>query len=199
MARRIVTIVEGHGEVEAVPLLIRRLSAKGAGSVVPEMPKPIRVGRQKLMKGGEVERAVELAARQTGDGGGILILLDADDNCAKDMAEQILARATAARSDREIRVVLATREFESWFLAAAESLAGYRGLAETLRAPDDCESVRDAKGWLTRKMPSGRSYRPTLDQAALAAVFDVDAAREGAPSFDKLWRDVVSLLTPPDE
>ncbi len=43
-------------------------------------------------------------------------------------------------------------------------------------------------------MPPGRSYRPTLDQAALTSVFDLDAARN-APSFDKLWRDVSELLT----
>ena len=42
-------------------------------------------------------------------------------------------------------------------------------------------------------MPRDQPYRETLDQAALSAVFDLDAARS-APSFDKLWRDVASLL-----
>ena len=42
-------------------------------------------------------------------------------------------------------------------------------------------------------MPPGRSYRETLHQPALTAIFDLDAAR-CAPSFDKLWRDVSELL-----
>ena len=42
-------------------------------------------------------------------------------------------------------------------------------------------------------MPHGQRYRPTLHQAALTTIFDLDAART-APSFDKLWRDVIDLL-----
>jgi hypothetical protein len=191
---RIAAIVEGHGEVGAVPLLIRRIAAELAPGGSPDVSHPIRVGRHKLLKEGELERSVELAARQAGDGGGVLILLDADEDCPSRLAEQILRRARAARSDREIRVVLAKHEFEGWFLAAAESLGGQRGLAEGLRAPPDPEAVRDAKGWLTGNMPMGRSYRETLDQPALAARFDLQVARDRAPSFDKLWRDVASLL-----
>ena len=44
-------------------------------------------------------------------------------------------------------------------------------------------------------MPPDRKYRPTLHQAALTKLFDLDAAR-AAPSFDKLWRDVTALLQP---
>ena len=191
---RIVAIVEGHGEVESVPLLVRRLAAEIAAERLPEVPKPIRVGRMKLLKQGELERSVELAARQTGDGGGVLILLDADDDCPKDLAENLLSRARAARGDRQIRVVLAKREFEAWFLAAAESIAGERDLPIALQPPAEPEGIRDAKGWLTREMPRGRSYRPTRDQAGLTARLDLASARDRSPSFDKLWRDVESLL-----
>jgi len=193
---RIVAIVEGHGEVEAVPLLVRRIAAEISADRVAELPQPIRVQRQKLLKEGELERAVELAARKAGAGGGILILLDADDDCPEQLAARILRRATTARADRAIRVVLAKMEFEAWFLAAAESIAGHRDLADGLQAPADCEAVRDAKGWLTKHMPPGRSYRETLDQVKLTAQFDLRVARERAPSFDKLWRDVDSLWMP---
>ncbi len=43
-------------------------------------------------------------------------------------------------------------------------------------------------------MPAGRTYRETLDQPAMTSLFDLDEARS-APSFDKLWRDVESLLS----
>jgi hypothetical protein len=93
-------------------------------------------------------------------------------------------------------VVLAKVEFESWFIAAAESIGGHREIAADIVAPDDPESIRDAKGWLSERMVAGRTYRPTLDQPALCAVFDIRAARARSRSFDKLWRDVESLLRP---
>jgi len=92
-------------------------------------------------------------------------------------------------------VVIAKCEFEAWFLAAAESLRGRRGLPPNLQPPPDPESVRDAKRWLGERMAGGRVYQPPQDQAALTSVFDVDAARRGAGSFDKCYREVVRLLT----
>jgi hypothetical protein len=66
-------------------------------------------------------------------------------------------------------------------------------LAADLASPADAEAVRDPKAWLRDRMPSATSYKETLDQPALTAVLDLAAARR-APSFDKLWRDVESLL-----
>lgn len=92
-----------------------------------------------------------------------------------------------------IRVVLAKVEYEAWFLAAAESIAGRRGISQEAKAPSEPESISDPKRWLCDRTPQGRSYRETLDHPALTAVFDLEAART-APSFDRMWCDVVSLL-----
>lgn len=190
---RIVAIVEGHGDQAAVPILLRRAAQLVAPGVVPDVPRPIRVPRNRLLRPHELERAVELAARQAGPEGRILVLLDADDDCPAEVGEEILRRAIAARSDRTIRVVLAKMEYEAWFLAAAESIAGKRGIEAGIAAPDDPESISDAKGWISARMTRGQSYRETLDQPALTAVFDLPTARR-APSFDKMWRDVGELL-----
>ena len=190
---RIASIVEGHGEVEAVPILIRRLAQSIAPGLAVDAPRPIRVKRNKILRPGELERHVRFAVNQTEAGGGILILLDADDDCPKDIASEMLSRAAAARQDRNIKVVLAKREYETWFLAAADSIAGKRSIAAATSAPREPESIRGAKEWLSAKMPSGLAYRPTRDQAALTALFDLNAARS-APSFEKLRRDIRSLL-----
>ncbi len=158
-----------------------------------DAPRPIRVARNRILRHGEVERAVELAARKAGPDGGILILMDANGDCPAEVAGRVLERALETRRDRSIRVVLAKMEYEAWFLAAAASLAGKQGMDMSVTGPPDPESIRDAKGWLTSKMPRGQSYRETLHQAALTTAFDLDAAR-ASPSFDKLWRDVCSLL-----
>ena len=191
---RIAAIVEGDGEVEAVPILIRRIAAVETPGVFPEVPKPNKVQRGRILKQGGIEPYVELAARQGGPDGRILILLDADDDCPRDLAPEILQRATEVRDDRRIQVVLAQREYEAWFLAAADSLAGHRGLRDDITAPGDPESVRDAKGWLTGQMPRGRSYRATLDQPAMTEGFDMERARRSSSSFRKMWRAVTGLL-----
>lgn len=185
-------VVEGHGEVEAAPLLVRRVAAWAGFEGELVIPPPLRVHRGSVVKEGELERAVELTARKVGEGGGILVLLDADDDLACQLGPELSRRAIKARSDRRIGVVFAVREYEGWFLAAAESLRGHRGLAADLGAPDDAEAIRGAKGWLDARMANG--YSETIDQAKLTAKFDLDRARSAAPSFDKLVREVCKLL-----
>ena len=90
-------------------------------------------------------------------------------------------------------MVLAVREYEAWFLTAAASLRGKRGLAQDLAPPPSPEAIRDAKAWLDQRMPRG--YRPTVDQPALTDLFDLEAALR-SPSFDKLVRELTKLLVP---
>ncbi len=90
--------------------------------------------------------------------------------------------------------MLANKEYEAWFIAAAVSLRGKRGLAADLTADPDPERIRGAKEWLSDHMPRNRPYNPTIDQAALTSVFDMQAARR-ADSFDKCYREIVRLLT----
>ena len=191
----IAAIVEGHGEVTAVPLLLRRLVVHLAPGVALSVEPPIRRSRDRLLKPGELEKDVELAAeRLTGKTGAILILLDSEGDCPADLGPSILRRAVEARPDRIIRVALANREYEAWFLAAAASLAGKRGLDSAITAPADPEIVPGAKEWLRKRMVPGRTYSETADQPALTQVFDLELARRHAPSFDRLCRVCESLF-----
>jgi hypothetical protein len=91
-----------------------------------------------------IEREVE-SNSWVGPSGGILVLLDADDDCPAELAPALLNRARSARPDRRVSVVLAKREFEAWFLASAQSLAGRFSSPADMEAPDDPEGVRGAK------------------------------------------------------
>lgn len=196
MSCTISCIVEGHGEVSSVPILLRRIAEGHDPALSVRVPPPLRVSADKLRRPGELERYVELAARRVGTAGGVLVLLDADDDedCPARVGPELLARSVAQRNDVPISVVLAKREFESWFLAAAASVSGKRGLALELEGPDDPEEVRGAKEWLRRHMSPGTTYAPTQDQPALTAVFDLNTARVTSPSFDKCHREVTRLL-----
>ena len=191
---RVVSIVEGHGDVEAVRLLLRRIFHEYLNRTDVTILRSIRVPKTKLLKSGELERAVELAARQTQDGDAVLIIMDADDDCPAELAPQLLSRATEARADRHVRVVLANKEYEAWFIAAVASIAGHRGLRSDLSPPAAPETIRDAKGWLTQSSHFDKAYREPLDQPALTQIFDLHQAR-ACPSFDKLCRDMTSLFS----
>lgn len=186
-------IVGGDGECEAVPILIRRIALTLDPGLIPIVNPVLRVPESRLAKQGELERAVELAARKMGRRGGILILLDCDDGCPAQEGPALLARAAAARPGLPMAAVLAKREFEAWFLAAAESLRGQRDFPDDLAAPPDPETVRGAKEWLGRHRPLEQTYSETTDQPALTAKFDLQAARR-ARSFDKCFREIVRLL-----
>lgn len=190
----VVPIVEGHGEVEAVPVLLRRVAGRLDPNRSVEVRRPIRVNRGTLVKQPELSRYVDLAGRMHGGLGATLVLVDADDDCAATMGPELQSWARAARPDVAVAVVLAVHEYEGWFLASASSIAGHRGLPADLAAPDEPESVRDAKGWLQRRRTDGLAYAPTVDQPALSARFDIDAARAMAPSFDKLCRELRRLM-----
>jgi hypothetical protein len=190
----IACIVEGHGEVEAVPVLVRRLAARVDPTLHIQVKRPLRITRSQLVRARELERAVELAARQVGKQGGILVLIDSDDDCPAELGPQLLDRARKARGDLPIGVVLAKREFEGWFLASAESLRGQRGLPDNLTSPSDPEAIRGAKEWIVRHMIGGGTYSETLDQPALTAIFDLDQAAARSDSFDKCLREVTGLI-----
>ncbi len=173
--------------------LIRRIAQALDPGLTPSVQPVLRVPAARLLKQGEVERAVEFAARKNGGQSGIFVLLDADDGCPVQDAPALLQRAAKACSDMPLAVVFAKREFEAWFLAAAESLRGHRGLCCDLAAPPDPEMIRDAKEWLAERMVGGKGYSEASDQPALTAAFDLNAARH-ADSFDKCYRELVRLL-----
>ncbi len=191
---KLIAIVEGHGDVEAVRVLLRRVLQEKLQRYDVAVERSIRVPRGKLLKPGELERAVSLAASRISTTDGIVVLVDAAD-CPAELAPAMAARAAGSRPDRRISVVIAKSEFESWFVAAADSLAGFRGLADSLVAPANAERIRDAKGWLSNNMSTGLTYRETIDQAAFASRMDLGQAQQ-CPSFDKFVREIRTLAHP---
>lgn len=190
-------IVEGHGEIRAVPELIRRVAWEICGRYDVEVLQAHRVPRGRMVADDakELQRAVELGARkirQNGVPGIIAVLLDADDDCPAELGPRLLEKIS--RPDVATSVVLANREYEAWFLAGAISLRGHRGISTEAVAPVNPESIRGAKQYLERQfLTPGEAYRETVDQPALTAVLGLEEAR-AAPSFDKFCRDLSNLL-----
>jgi len=192
---RIVSIVTGHGEVESVPILIRRIAHQIDPTINLKIIRPpIRIPESRLRKNSEIKRAIELATLKLGGRGGIFILLDCDwkNCCPAKEGPTLLRKAGSSRQDIYISVVLAKKEFESWFIAAAKSLRGQRSLSSSLIPDPDPESIRGAKEWLSRHM-TDRTYSETTDQPALTEKFDLQQARN-ADSFDKCYREIQNMI-----
>jgi hypothetical protein len=187
----IATIVEGHGEEQSVPLLIRRvLDPQSFRSA-----RPIRVSAKRFLNDdNEFERYLKFARRDTDGYGGILILLDLDDGCAASEGPALRERAEKIVHDCPVRFVFAVREFETWFLHSIASLSGKRNLKADLVSPEQPEQFRGAKEWLTSNMvdPRRQSYSSLMDQPAFAQLMDLDLARNSR-SFRKLENDLRSF------
>jgi hypothetical protein len=185
----VASIVEGDGEVAALPVLLRRLCAWLSPDAHINVSQPIRVRRDRFLnRDEEFRRYLLLAAAKSGDEGWILILLDADDDCPAELGPRVLDRAREVVPHRPVSVVLATREYEAWFLAAAESLHGQRGFAFESSPNFEPEQPRDAKGWLTKRIARGK-YRETTDQPAFTKLMDLQQAFDLSRSFRKLCNE----------
>ena len=185
-------IVEGHGEAAAAPVLIRRIALDN-GFYSNLRFKTWRVGKSQILQSGELERTIEALTRQIGRRQPVLLLLDADDDCPVDLANELRARCEARHADVTVAVVAARREYEAWFLAAAKSIAGRGGLLPALDRPSEPESIGGAKEWLSSHMTTGQCYSPTRHQTVFSAAIDLTQART-ARSFRKLEKEVARLI-----
>lgn len=186
-------VVEGHGEVAALPVLLRRLLRECGGVQDVEVGKPIRQPRSALVQPEQLTRAVQLARKQE-DAGAILILLDADDSCPRELGPHLQAVAVAAARPLPCAIVLANREYEAWFLGAVESLRGRRGIRDDACSVPNPEAPRDCKGRLESLMADPRrGYAETTDQVAMSALFDMVAAYHACRSFRRLVHAVDEL------
>ncbi|WP_426165958.1 DUF4276 family protein [Pseudoduganella sp. R-34] len=191
------SIVEGDGEVEALPVLLRRMAQWLSPGEYINVGRPIRVRRDQFLNKAEVfEKQLRLAAGLCLDEGWILILLDADDDCPMELSRIILQRAAAIVPNHFVSVVLANREYEAWFIASAETLTGCRDFVCPPDIPD-AESVRAAKQWISAQVQNG-SYREVIGQPAFSAGIDLERAHANSRSFRKLcsdWQRAINHLT----
>jgi hypothetical protein len=135
--KKLVLFVEGGGEVNAGPALVKRLlTESNAWSSLTLASEPFRVkgwGYLLKDKGKEWIRYLKAAVIDHRPLGGVLLLLDGDIKgkrafCARDKAWELskFAREAGAGSLFSVATVFAVKEFETWLIAGVESLAASR-------------------------------------------------------------------------
>jgi hypothetical protein len=204
---RIASIVEGDGEVLALPILLRRIWSELLGGEHVEVLRPNRCKRDRLVNASynELARFVELAVQQLSAKRDetpelILILVDAEDDLACQLGPSLLKRSQACRPDLEIRCVIANHCYETWFAAAADSLMTCGRLKSDAPVVSNPEDADLRKSWVKQHINRAK-YSETADQPGLTAAMDLAQCREKSPSFDKLCRELEARLhtTPMDE
>lgn len=208
-AIRIAPIVEGHGEVHAARILLDRVWREIVGGEYAEVLQPVRIPKSKLLrrKDGadipapdeyELGRAVELAAAKLRQRERnpmpalILVLFDANGDCPGKLAPEVISIAQRRAGACRVACVIAKPEYETWFVAAAESLGDFLALSED-DIPDAPEDGGFRKGWIKQRF-AGAKYSETADQPRMTAKMDLQKCRERSPSFDKLCRVLESML-----
>ena len=191
---KIALIVEGDGEMSAVPKLVSRwLKEQGIHNVDPLEPAICSHSSDRIKRAKDTERVIRLhpARPQLGIGieyfvqqamlrkpQAILVIVDADSkekgnksepgriDCPKYLGRDLLARAMAVCPHIPVGVVLANKEYESWFLYILPELQVAGIISSNAKLPSykkDDEIPRGSKEKLETLI--GRSYKETVDQA----------------------------------
>jgi hypothetical protein len=207
--KRLVLFVEGPGDRDAAPVLIRHLlTEQNAWDCLFLDPDPFMVGNVvELLRARQPSwRRYLRAALKKRNLGGILLLLDGDIRlprgevfCAARLARELAREARQEGAGRlfSVATVFALQEYESWLIGGVQALAdrplppdNRAGIVAGTQPPQgDLEQhPRNAKGWLGQHMAS-RSYKETLDQEPLTRLLVQDLAplrQRGMRSFVRL-------------
>lgn len=188
-------IVEGHGEVTALPLLLRRIAGECFQVWDPPLLSPGRYPSGRLVR---LEAGTWLPGPDFQKAGGharnegataILAVLDLDDDCPKLLHDAIAPKLAASTGITPSSLVFAKCEYESWFLAAAESLG-----ENVLPYPGDPEGVRGAKGALEEHLQLEFPYDEKTDQPRYSSCLNLARVHERSRSFRKLVKEFHALL-----
>lgn len=180
-------VVEGDGEVAALPILIRRHLHENREIYDLEVARPKNSkGRGNLEAPGGVERYAQHAALPD-DVCGVLVLCDADNDMVCEFGPAMQARAAAAVHAKPVTVTLAVSEFENWIVASSETMG-------ELEAPETEDFERLSAEPVIRRWRHPRSYVKPLHQPSYADQLDFELVSSRCPSFARLIRCLDELI-----
>lgn len=190
MSFTLASVVEGPGDVKALPVLLRRICQSRQLFDVSIRP-PWRLPKSKMVKTDQLAPVVQaLAGGLEPRRGAILVVVDQDDDSTEDLMTRIGATVVGAPVD--LRIAVACREYESWFLAAIESLRAHRSVRRDALFEGDPDLPRGAKERLESQM--SEKYREVLHQPSFSQLLDLDEAQRRSTSFREFIRTVTELL-----
>ncbi len=181
-------LVEGHGEEKAVQNLIVRLSLHLGVSLRWTKPRRwVNLHQWEAPRHGGILGGTKWI-RTKPDAAALLIVRDEDDQCPGELAPKVARKLRELKMPVPVAYVLMHPEYEVLFLPCLEKMGfpPWDGAS--------WESHRGIKEWLSRQLPRGRSYKPTVDQLPLTRLIDFHKLRDASvPSFGSLERSLLFL------
>lgn len=191
--RRLLPIVEGHGEIPAVPILIRNiLAAQGIHDVQP-LPAWRHGEYPSVTK--NFDNLFLVAIKEKAP---ILWVMDFDSKdytCPVQEAQCLLTRAATLRPGWPLKIAFLVREYETLFLIDEMATRKvFPDIPAKTPFPANPENIRGAKEWLSKARPSsGMAYKETVHQAKITALLNLDLLRARSADFAHLERVVIEL------
>lgn len=174
---KIALIVEGYGEINAVPNLVSRwVITQGLDNFYPHKQVVCAYDSDKLKR--NIEHFVRLAMANQPDA--ILVIVDADRkekgiggkpgklDCPAELGPKLLSRAQVVCPHIPVGIVLAYKEYEAWFLHILPELQTAGEIPADIVLPifnSDEDTPRGSKERLEEIM--GRKYNERRDQLNL--------------------------------
>jgi len=179
-------VVEGRGEVEALPLLLRsRLYERRIFKEILGRPVPCH-GRENALREKGLEGKVAVSAARPGCRA-VFVVLDGEGDAICKLGPSLRMRSETTAGGKPVVVCLADPKFEAWLVASAESL-GLPGL-EFRRRRDPVTLIKEALAPVKYVKPT---WQPRLSQRV-----DFELARNRDGSFNRLisrFDDVVDEI-----
>lgn len=180
---RIGLIVEGHGDVASLPILLRNICfSKEIYNC--SFPHPMRFGEFNAMLNREKFPNFVQYLNNNEEIDAIIIACDADDICPVKARKLLLKRISDTVHDirKPIALLLFNREYEALFLSQIDILTGKLGsaglddrqLKDTIAKADQ---IRGAKEFLRGLIPD-LNYKEARDQEKLTAILDIEVLGE---------------------
>lgn len=193
-SKKIHLVVEGPGDKEAVPLLVRRIllahDLHHVQLTTPQVSGGIQTARKRFVDYWPYALMNECP---------ILWVLDCEDSCVVAEAktfEQTL-NALARHDAQPTKFAFFHSEMETLFLAEEKALRSFYALKPEIQIPPQAISRRNAKGEISNLLPANRGYKETTDQAKIAARLDLGRCREISRDFRHLEKAVLTLVNGP--
>ena len=171
-------IVEGHGDVIALPILLRRMNP----ALI--VKRPVRFPKTKLLIPEHLQRAAIIAASNIQPPGAVLLVMDSDEECAATRAAEMVRLLGESLPGHLCKVALAVREFEAWIVGG-----------DDYYAVPDADVAGNLKGRIRQRYGV---YSETADQPRLIARADLSRLEQSSRSFRHLKSVVKQFVSKPD-
>ncbi|WP_347279089.1 DUF4276 family protein [Plasticicumulans sp.] len=193
MERRILLVVEGDGDVLAIPLLTRKiLHDNKIYDVRIESPAHKRhdIAHLKGRSWCNFDRYLQTAY---GWGCPVMWTIDCDDGCALTVAREFSERAVTIGIRQPLAFAFWVREFESLFLADSKAAKSVLG-CEFKNLPIEPEQKRGVKEFISSCLPAGRRYSETIEQEKIVSKLDLSVLRNTSRSFRHFEKALLWLV-----